>query len=55
LSEQYFTSSQTFAQALRQAKGRPQQAQIFVGRSAFFFILPTGGAPFCVTATRGNR
>lgn len=37
-SEQWTTSSQTFAQTLRQAKGRPQTAQVLVGRSPFFLI-----------------
>ena len=32
-SEQYRTSSQTFAHFLRHANGRPQEAQVLVGRS----------------------
>jgi hypothetical protein len=36
--EQYFTSGQTRAHFLRQANGRPQRTQTFVGRSAFFLI-----------------
>jgi hypothetical protein len=35
-SEQYFTSSQSFAHFFRQVNGSPQWAQIFCGRSAFF-------------------
>jgi hypothetical protein len=38
-SEQYLTSSQTFSHFFRQAKGRPQQAHILVGKSAFLRIL----------------
>jgi hypothetical protein len=38
-SEQYFTSSQTFAHFLRQSKGRPQLAQTLRGRSPFFTIF----------------
>jgi len=33
-SEQYFTLSQSRAHFLRQVKGRPQAAQVFVGKSA---------------------
>jgi hypothetical protein len=36
LSEQYRTSSQTFAHFLRHAKGRPQVAQVLLGKSPFF-------------------
>jgi 16S rRNA U516 pseudouridylate synthase RsuA-like enzyme len=32
LSEQYFTSSQTFSHFLRQENGLPQVAQVLVGR-----------------------
>ena len=39
LSEQYFTSSHTLAQALRQTNGRPQQAQSFTGKSDFLRIF----------------
>jgi 16S rRNA U516 pseudouridylate synthase RsuA-like enzyme len=35
LSEQYFTSSQTFAHFLRQENGLPQVAQVLVGRLDF--------------------
>ena len=38
-SEQYFTSSQTFAQALRQTISRPQAAQVLRGKSALRRIL----------------
>ncbi len=38
-SEQYFTSSHTLAQALRQTIGRPQRAQIFCGKSPFLTIF----------------
>lgn len=38
-SEQYFTSSQTFAHFLRQSKGRPQAAQVFCGRFPFLIIF----------------
>ncbi len=38
--EQYFTLSQSRAHFLRQVKGRPQVAQIFVGRSDFFVNPP---------------
>jgi len=31
-AEQYFTSGQTLAQRLRQAKGRPQIGQVLLGR-----------------------
>jgi hypothetical protein len=34
-SEQYFTSAQTFSHFFRQAKGRPQAAQVFSGRLGF--------------------
>ena len=37
-SEQYLTSSQLRAHLRRQAKGRPQQAQIFCGRSRLALI-----------------
>jgi len=36
LSEQYFTSTQTFAHFFRQANGRPHTGQFFVGKSLFF-------------------
>jgi hypothetical protein len=36
LSEQYFTSAQTFSHFFRQVNGRPQVAQIFEGSSDFF-------------------
>lgn len=35
-SEQYFTLSQTVFHFFRQRNGRPQVAQIFVGKSDFF-------------------
>jgi hypothetical protein len=38
-SEQYLTSSQTFAHFLRQTNGRPQVMQFFCGRSDFFIGL----------------
>jgi hypothetical protein len=38
-SEQYFTSSQTFSQALRQTISRPQAAQVLRGKSALRRIL----------------
>ncbi len=38
-SEQNLTSLQLAAHFLRQVKGRPHDAQIFVGKSAFFFIF----------------
>ena len=41
-SEQVRTWSQSRAHFLRQAKGRPQATQIFVGRSAFLHIFMTG-------------
>jgi hypothetical protein len=37
-SEQYLTSSQTFAHFLRQKYGRPQQLQILLGSSDFLGI-----------------
>lgn len=37
--EQYFTVSQSFAHFLRQAKGRPQDTQIFVGRVGFLWAM----------------
>ncbi len=40
-SEQYRTSPQVEAHFLRQVNGRPQDAQIFDGRSAFFGARPT--------------
>ncbi|KFJ39527.1 hypothetical protein DR85_1341 [Francisella tularensis] len=39
LSEQYFTSSHTFAHFLRQVNGKPHTTQIFVGRRCFFIYL----------------
>jgi hypothetical protein len=39
LSEQYRTSSQTFAQALRQAKCLPQVAQTLMGKSDLWIIF----------------
>ena len=39
LSEQYFTSSQTFSHFFRHVNGRPQVMQILVGKSDFFFIF----------------
>ena len=39
LSEQYRTSSQTFAHFFRQAKGRSHTAHIFWGRSLFFISI----------------
>jgi hypothetical protein len=48
LSEQYFTSSQFFAQALRQNMGLRQWVQSFTGRSLF---LRMSGAP-SLTLTR---
>ena len=39
LSEQYFTSSQTFSHFFRHVKGRPQVMQVLVGRSDFFCIF----------------
>jgi hypothetical protein len=39
-SEQYFTVSQFFAQALRQTMGLPQAAQAFAGRK---LLLPLNG------------
>lgn len=36
--EQYLTSAQTFAHFLRQAKGRPQVAQVLDGKSALRFM-----------------
>ena len=36
-SEQYFTASQSLRHFLRQANGRPQAAQILVGRSVLLF------------------
>jgi hypothetical protein len=44
LSEQYFTSAQTFAHFLRHAKGFPHWAQVLAGREDFFFIFGMGGA-----------
>jgi hypothetical protein len=41
-SEQYFTFSQSRAHFLRQVKGKPQAAQVFVGRSDFLRILGMG-------------
>ena len=41
LSEQYFTSSQTFSHFFRHVNGRPQVMQILVGKSDFFFIFMT--------------
>ncbi len=38
-SEQYFTVSQSRAHLRRQVNGRPQAAQILLGKSAFFRIL----------------
>ena len=38
-SEQYLTSSQTFAHFLRHVNGRPQTTQVFCGRSDFFIGL----------------
>lgn len=38
-SEQYLTSSQTRAHLFRQAKGRPQVAQVFTGRSPLRVIF----------------
>jgi hypothetical protein len=35
-SEQYLTSSHTFAHFFRQANGRPHTGQVFVGKSLFF-------------------
>jgi len=45
-SEQYLTSSQTFAHFLRQAIGRPHCTQIFSGR---FDFLNLGGVIFFAT------
>ena len=39
LSEQYFTSSQTFSHFFRHVNGRPQVMQILLGKSDFFFIF----------------
>lgn len=39
LSEQYFTSFQTFSHFLRHVKGRPQQIHILVGKFCFFIFL----------------
>jgi hypothetical protein len=44
-SEQYFTSSQTLAQALRQTIGRPQVAQVLTGRSPFLTCRATAKTP----------
>jgi len=43
LSEQYRTESHTFAHFLRHAKGLPQVAQIFWGRSDFLRIFAISG------------
>ena len=43
-SEQYLTCSQSRAHFLRQANGRPQAAQILVGRSPFLTILGMSAA-----------
>lgn len=37
-SEQYFTCPQTFAHFFRQAKGRLQTGQIFVGKLGFLWV-----------------
>lgn len=42
--EQYFTSSQFLAQALRQLMGRPQRAQGLVGSAALLPLKPRFGA-----------
>jgi hypothetical protein len=39
LSEQYFTSSQTFSHALRHTISRPQAVQILLGKSPLRRIL----------------
>jgi len=38
-SEQYLTSAQHRSHFFRQAKGRPQAGQVFVGNSAFFTLI----------------
>jgi hypothetical protein len=45
-SEQYFTLSQSRSHFFRQVKGRPQAAQVLLGKSPFFCILAKGGAYF---------
>jgi len=41
-TEQYLTSSQQRAHFLRQVKGRPQHAQILVGKSDFLSMVCNG-------------
>ena len=53
LSEQYLTCSQVLAQRLRQTIGRPQQAQVLTGRSAF--LTPRGMSEIQRQLRRGAR
>lgn len=51
-SLQYFTSGQSRSHFFRQAKGRPQARQIFVGRSDFLRAIDDG-APGCQNSRAG--
>ena len=55
-SEQYLTRSQSRAHFLRQANGRPQAAQILVGRSPFLTILRiTAASPHTAPGASAER
>jgi hypothetical protein len=43
-SEQYFTCSQTFSHFFRQANGRWQTGQVFVGRLGFLWVTSVAPA-----------
>jgi hypothetical protein len=48
LSEQYFTSSQTFSHFFRHVNGRPQQRQTLLGRSDLLGALDLLLEPFFI-------
>jgi hypothetical protein len=54
-SEQYFTSSHTLAHFFRQANGRLQAGQIFVGRLAFRWLMVFAQDAIPAVAASGSR